>query len=44
VDLQNIGRSCAIEHRRRGWTQTYSFSMKDAHRADLLSSDPAGER
>jgi hypothetical protein len=36
--VQSDARICAIEYRRRGWTepQTYSFSIEDAHRAGLL--------
>ena len=39
--VQSDARSCAIEYRRRGWSeaQTYSFSIEDAHRAGLLSGN-----
>jgi RecT family protein len=39
--VQSDARCCAIEYRRRGWTeaQTYSFSIEDAHRAGLLSGN-----
>lgn len=39
--VQSDARCCAIEYRRRGWTeaQAYSFSIEDAHRAGLLSGN-----
>ena len=39
--VQTNERLCTVEYRRRGWTesQSYSFSIEDAMRAGLLGSN-----